>query len=242
MVAPNLKIFQCPSASGSIARHGRNNYIANTGMHADLFPFSYRRPGEGLQSVTFLRSMSRRNGAFNNRYAGFDPANPTALVPVGKPIRSDEFKDGRTNTMLLSESQQAQPWYLTRLSGNAAHLTNIVNVGGDQVTAYPIESRYLQGAVWHFEDDLSFAGAPRPDPIHKVNGGDVYETFMTSTNLTDVARPSSLHVGGVNMAMADGSIRFVVETIDYRTYQALLTPNGRSSDMPKNEFLRTGSL
>jgi prepilin-type N-terminal cleavage/methylation domain-containing protein/prepilin-type processing-associated H-X9-DG protein len=242
IAATNIDLFQCPSASGSIALNGLNNYIANTGMHVHPFPFSYTRPDGSAGKVTFPRSMSRNNGVFNNKYAGFDPAHPTTLVPIGKRIQTEDFHDGRGNTLLFTENQQAQPWYLTRLSGNAAHLTNLAIVGGKEVSVYPVESRYLQGSVWHFEDDLQFAGAAAVRPQHKINGGDVYEEFMTSTNFTDVARPSSLHVSGVNMAMADGSVRYVVETIDYRTYQALLTPNGRSSDVPMNEHIPTRGL
>ncbi len=237
IAATNLEVFQCPSTSGSIALDGLNSYIANTGMHHDTLPFTYTRPGAGMRTVTFAQSMSRENGAFSNQYAGFDSANPSNLVPVGKPMRYGDFKDGRSSTMLFSENQQAQPWYLTALTRNTNHLTRIATVGGKDVSPYPIESRYVQGCVWHFEDDMSFAGAPPVAAQHKINGGDVYNTFMTSTNLDDVARPSSLHVGGVNMAMADGSVRYVREGIDYRTYQALLTPNGRSSDVPMNEFV-----
>ena len=64
--------------------------------------------------------------------------------------------------------------------------------------------------------------------------------MMQSTNFTDLARPSSLHVSGVNMAMADGSVHFIVDTIDYRIYQAFMTPSGRSSDVPMNENVLTG--
>jgi len=77
IAATNIDLFQCPSASGSLAFNGLNQYVANTGMHADSFPFTYSRPGDGVSTVSFGRSMSRDNGVFNNQYAGFDPANPT---------------------------------------------------------------------------------------------------------------------------------------------------------------------
>ena len=237
MTTANLSFFQCPSSSGSIASHGLNNYVANAGFHADSFPFQYSRPGDGTRSVDFIRSMSRVNGVMTNRYPGFSPIDSTRLVPTGKPIRSQDFKDGLSNTLLLTENNQAQPWHLTRLTGNAAHLMTYVNVGGSDVTMYPPESRYVQGAVWHYEDDLGFAGAPTVATRHRINGGDPYNEQMTIANYADIARPSSLHVTGVNMAMADGSVRFVNESLDYRAYQAMMTPNGRSSDVPMNEFL-----
>ncbi|MFK8111641.1 MAG: DUF1559 domain-containing protein [Rubripirellula sp.] len=237
IISASSSLYECPSASGSIAAHGLTSYIANVGMHADVFPFTHLRPGSGARTVGFARSMSRANGAISNQFAGFDPVDATGAVPVGKRVRMDDFKDGATNTMLFTENNQAQPWYLTRLSGNVAHLHRFSTVNGDEVTEYPTESRYLQGAVWHYEDDLRFAGAPVVQPRHKINGGDPYSEQMNSINYTDLARPSSLHVAGVNMAMADGSVHYVSETMDYRAYQALLTPNGRSIDMPNHEYL-----
>lgn len=236
----NLRIYQCRSATGAVVDTGKINYIANVGLHVDRFPFTYTRPSSPMNIVSFARSMSRVNGAMTNHFAGWSPTDRTQPVAVGKPIRMESFKDGLANTMLFSESNQAQPWHLTRLTGNTAHLMDFSMVSGNEVTMYPPESRYLQGAVWHFEDDLGFAGASTPAPRHKINGGDPYNEQMTSTNYTDLARPSSLHVTGVNVAMADGTVQFVSETIEYRVYQAMMTPNGRSSDVPHNEWLPTG--
>ena len=236
VASPNYEAFICPSASGFLSNRGLNHYVANTGMHAPP-GFSYQRPGQAPVAVDFLRSMSSSNGLFNNRYAGFDPSNPTQLMPVGKPIRLDKITDGLTETLLLSENHQAMPLHMTALSGNANHLTNIQTVAGREVIASPPVARYLQGALWHFEDSRGFASAPPVNPIHQVNGGDVYQLQMSQSNFSDVARPSSLHTGGAHVAMADSSVRFLVETIDYRVYQAMMTPNGKSSDVPANEFL-----
>ena len=37
---------------------------------------------------------------------------------------------------------------------------------------------------------------------------------------------SSLHPGGVNTLMADGSVRFVKSSVNFLTWYALATPNG----------------
>ncbi|TWU60258.1 hypothetical protein Poly51_05330 [Rubripirellula tenax] len=235
--AVNFETFICPSASNYLTTRGINHYVANTGMHADSFPFTYTRPGSPARTVGFAKSQHHDNGIFNNQYAGFVGSAPTQLVATGKPFRIDDCDDGASQTMLLSENHQAGALYRTRLTNNTNHLTNIVNVNGKDVVEYPASSRYLQGAVWHFEDPNGFAGAPTPNAVHKINGGDVYLDLMTAANAPDLARPSSLHDGGVNMAMVDGSVRFVTESISYPIYQALLTPSGRSSDVPNNEFV-----
>jgi prepilin-type processing-associated H-X9-DG protein len=50
-------------------------------------------------------------------------------------------------------------------------------------------------------------------------------------------RPSSRHPGGVIMAFADGSARFVSEDIQYHVYQSLMTPSNKNSDMPQRGFV-----
>jgi hypothetical protein len=57
-----------------------------------------------------------------------------------------------------------------------------------------------------------------------------------------LARPSSAHVDGVNAGFADGATRFVAQSVDYRVYQALMTPRGKSSDVPWKEFVLTDEL
>jgi prepilin-type processing-associated H-X9-DG protein len=83
---------------------------------------------------------------------------------------------------------------------------------------------------------------------HKINGGgadvtqDIFTLEMTPTNAPDLARPSSAHVDGVNVGFADGATRFVAVSIDYRVYQAIMTPRGKSSDVPWPEFVLTDQL
>ncbi|MGC6548658.1 MAG: DUF1559 domain-containing protein, partial [Rubripirellula sp.] len=85
---------------------------------------------------------------------------------------------------------------------------------------------------------------------HQINGGglDISEDIFVLTmsdNIWDapsLARPSSAHVEGVNCAFADGQTRFVTTNVDYRVYQALLTPRGKSSDVPWKEFVLTDEI
>ena len=45
-----------------------------------------------------------------------------------------------------------------------------------------------------------------------------------------------MHPGRFNVARLDGSVLSLSTTIDYRVYQALMTPNTRQSDMPAPYF------
>ena len=126
--------------------------------------------------------------------------------------------------------------------------------------------------VWHYEDekysDTSLAaywnGAPEFDPslanpqgkinpeavsdFHKINGRgatvseDIFNLDLTTANSSSLARPSSAHVDGVNCAFGDGATRFVVQSIDSRVLQAMMTPRGKASLVPYPEFVLTDEI
>ena len=219
--APNLSTMQCPESKNFSSKRGSNSYIANTGMHS-------------LSSGThdpdsFLRSMQVCNGVFNHQYAS---AADLDRFPSDPPIKLKDFVDGVGNTILISESLQAIAWHqLDPDSRVSVELLQPTVAGGE--VRYPILSRYVQGMVWH---EAAFIGRKATgrvavDRVKKVNGtvagvalGDLR---MDQQNAADVARPSSTHPRGVFFGFADGSTRFVSETIDYGVYRALLTPCGR---------------
>ncbi len=123
-----------------------------------------------------------------------------------------------------------------------------------------IASQFSAGWVWHYEDEKLPSGMQSPAGVlpgvpvgavftrHRINGGgdnvseDIFTLQMTLDNCVDLARPSSAHVDGVNCAFADGATRFVTQTVDYRVYQAIMTPRGKSADVPWPEFVLTDEL
>ncbi len=129
-------------------------------------------------------------------------------------------------------------------------------------------ARFTNGMVWHYEDEKAAqlnSITPNPPmspagtavfevfPQHKINGGgqtaqdDIFvktyvETAPLHLDAASLARPSSAHVEGVNCAFADGQTRFVNSNVDYRVYQAIMTPRGKSSDVPWVEFVLTDEV
>ncbi len=241
--APNLAIFRCPSDPTIADRaYGSNSYVCNSGMY-------HRGPaGEEEWTITRLygtsvamdleRSMAVANGAFNNQVACVDAlGNP---VSVGPNVSLKDFKDGLGNTILFSENLQALPWYRI---GFATAPELVVN-DPSQPIRYPYAARYVNGMVWHYEDPKELNGSTDVKPIHRINGTagaknkDALAAIeVNPINAADVARPSSAHVDGVNVGMADGRTQFIADSIDYRVYQALLTPHGKRSDVPFPDFV-----
>ena len=48
------------------------------------------------------------------------------------------------------------------------------------------------------------------------------------------ARPASAHSGGFNVAMCDGSARFVADIIDYGVYCVLMASDGSKANDPNS--------
>ena len=242
--APNLEIMQCPSSPTLDATHGKNSYVSNNGMHdRDV---TGNRINDGTRDISFAISMEKANGALVNGFAG------KSGVAVGAGVTLDDLKDGQGYTVLFSENLQAMPWHRAGLSTRATLSAADVN--------YPSMARFTQGMVWHWADPSQLNSVSNPTPSQtvmdtwRINGSagtqDKFNVSMRQTNTVanlvynaNLARPSSAHVDGVNMSFADASVKFISDSIDYRVYQALMTPRGKSSNVPYNEYiLQTESL
>ena len=258
LAAPNLAIFQCPSNPVSGGSHAKNSYVTNNGMSQIYTTTGHTSSSPGVVVNGILPSQDKANGCFTAGYRGVSGGD---LQETADPVRLDDLKDGQGNTLLFSENVQATPWHRPGFL-NGVNLEGVEDVPGNVFLEY---SRFTNGLVWHYEDPKastlnaispnppqSPAGTPVAETFqqHQINGGgaDIDQDIFILTmgdNLWDapsLARPSSAHVEGVNCAFADGQTRFITTNIDYRVYQALLTPRGKSSDVPWKEFVLTDEI
>ena len=179
-------------------------------------------------------------------------------------MRLDDIVDGHSQTALVGENVQSLSWFrpgyvdgrdLLDADGDS-HLawdaTASSGANGISVRQAYLRAKYTNGMVWHYEDNQPIAPPPTPaaplvNPFHLISGGDgdtnkVTSLRMTPTNCFDLARPSSVHPETVNVTLADGSVRTINKSVDYRVYQAMLTPHGRKSDVPFPEFVLTDEI
>ncbi|QDU41195.1 Type II secretion system protein G precursor [Maioricimonas rarisocia] len=126
--------------------------------------------------------------------------------------RMRDVKDGTSNTVMLVETTldvkdgYTAPWGYSNWTGAGVDIT--WRRGGDYGDA---GINFWTCCSWH-------------SPPMSNN------TFGTVAHW---GRPGSLHVGGVHVALADGSVRFISENTDYTTRQRL----GRMADgQPLGEF------
>ena len=144
-------------------------------------------------------------------------------MKLAPSINSADFNtDGSSNTALFSENLTAAPW-TTILYGYPA-------------AAGQPDSNIM---VWLHVTEGNLPAAPNP-LAHVANVMRINYKGPPASGV-ETWRPSSRHPGGVIMAFADGSARFVTQEIQYHVYQALLTPNNRQSDMPQRGYVYSGS-
>jgi prepilin-type N-terminal cleavage/methylation domain-containing protein/prepilin-type processing-associated H-X9-DG protein len=122
------------------------------------------------------------------------------------PTRMLEITDGSSQTTLYSEAAgRTQQWY-----------TNHVNGGPNTST----------GAIWADSDNrITVTGTdPTGKTVASAKTGTTCGCVMNCNNTSgDIY---SFHSGGANIAMADGSVHFVAETITITTLAAMVTKGG----------------
>jgi len=155
---------------------------------------------------------------------------------VNKAIRFAEMTDGLSNTLAMAEMKT---FVAVMRDGGSPNTTNapapatpaaVLALGGNVIPNLG-QSQWVNGIIIH--TGMSTVLAPNTKVIAS-SGGQPYDVNFTSsrlgittTNLTYVAITSrSYHPGGVNVGVADGSVRFIKDTIALPNWRALGTRSG----------------
>jgi prepilin-type processing-associated H-X9-DG protein len=129
----------------------------------------------------------------------FGDCSNAASIPLS------QITDGSSNTMMIGENSPNLNSGLAWVSGNDIYATTIIplnwmtNIKNNQVD--PATREVCTPAAWN-----------PPDPsqqVHCFNNQWYYQGFK------------SFPPGGANFGMADGSVRFLKQSINNRTYMAL---------------------
>ncbi|MDY3556133.1 DUF1559 domain-containing protein [Gemmata sp. JC717] len=200
-----IKTFLCPSTPGGSGRtvSGSFKFVANFPYQnlgvTDYATNSSINPG----SITFFGypSGTAQTALFSAMQPQFRGAGITSAlgVPLSEPNAITAITDGTSNTILLCESAGRPDFY----------------VGGSKVTGA------LNDGGWgHHENDYGLDGA--------VSKTDRTSPGNCVINCHNDNETYSFHSGGANHVFADGSVRFVRDSISPQTYAALITARGGS--------------
>lgn len=220
-ISLNLPLLKCPTddfadSGGGIdglsyaCNSGRMNYAPDTaGGLATNFPLDY---------VT--------NGLFADR----------VIVTPGRRIEQSSIADvvngdGSTNTIMYAENVNLLTW---RSQITAAMASDTTNNGTS------LRHEFYFGVVWldptdpnEYSPPPSPLPSPLPNPVPWFPGlnRDLPNTYAPTLNANH-ARPSSFHPNGFNVVMADGSVKFIGDNVQYAVYCRLMSSNGRRTEDP----------
>jgi prepilin-type N-terminal cleavage/methylation domain-containing protein/prepilin-type processing-associated H-X9-DG protein len=191
-----LKLIECPSTP--------------TASRSDASPdnsWADLRYATGDYSGIYFASFTTSQTA---------PGIPGILSKTDQ-VRLTDVTDGLSNTIHLTESAGKPDRYVNGKLVQAANLATRVNGGGWCRPA--TELNVLRGAS---ADGTTFPG---PAAVNVTNG-EVLGTYPHPFyNVDGTGQIYGFHPGGVNALFADGSVRFVRQSIPIRTLAALVTRN-----------------
>jgi len=209
-----IQAYTCPDDQDSHRQPGGLSYVANSGFISSEI-WSTGETGTLIHQPFFIdwsTAASRSPDGVSGTLDANDLAVEVATGVFWRPTPTNGFQssldyistgDGATTTLMLAENLNAGFWN--------SQLVNQVGFG--------IEIKTSTGSVNAGQvTGLAATGLSTQTPDYWA---------INRTKSTNYApRPSSSHIGGVNVIMCDGSGRFISENVDKNAYIKLITSNG----------------
>lgn len=215
---PYMAVLNCPSdVSQAEGDFPSLSYVANAGWAGNV------------DNGVYTAADSIHDGIFVDRFD--DAGNPFDDRKPNLNKDTVSKNDGAQYTLLFSENlhEARQPTTLqNRANTWVAFEQPAYNIEG--LGAEPLAPKRYTVFVWH-NTAVGY-------PVRLINGDKYSDLARVDNSTMDAARPSAFHVGGVNVVFAGGNSLFMRESIDYRVYQQLCTPNDKKSNIPNAASLR----
>ena len=192
--------------------------------------------GKAMAGTNYVANMG--TGVSSATQAYYDPAFPTdGVFWFGSAVRFGDIPDGGSNTLLLSESLLGSATNLTATP--IAQLPKPYRVMAN-VTAGRSRVGTAPGGVspMFTEADITTATSWQADRGFPWIWGQASATLFNSYLPPNATLPDAFahnrgwfaarsnHTGGVNAALADGSVRLVRDSIEPTTWRAATTRTG----------------
>jgi prepilin-type N-terminal cleavage/methylation domain-containing protein/prepilin-type processing-associated H-X9-DG protein len=216
VVLTQVNTFVCPSSPGAYRTAQAVNIVAGWVGLNQIPPWNPTAAVSNYNGVTYAAGplppgsmdMPYVTGLFN---AFAD--SPNYGMGVNATLSFASITDGLSNTMLYTE-QAGRP---TRYSHGGRP--------GGTMTATDPDNAQLQQAIWAGLVGSGFNPCSG-DGLTPWYADPQPQNAVCRINCSNVQSPFSFHPGGVNVALADGSVRFVKESLNIATFAALCSYNG----------------
>jgi prepilin-type N-terminal cleavage/methylation domain-containing protein/prepilin-type processing-associated H-X9-DG protein len=226
-----LNVLICPSDGVKRrpqAPYGTLNYVGNQGGPGAVMAFSgtvvpqlwFTWGGTwadvnnfGPIGIEGIRDGTSKTGLFSERLVGLS-GSPN--VPLGSADQKRAIYNSTVGAPHPATVQQLTAFLLSckGLPAGTASVRSDGN-GAYWAMAYP----------WHLAVNEYNHVLP-PNSLSCQNKTDYFGTWLTFVGPTGAAPPSSNHPGGANMCMADGSVRFVRDSVNQQAWWSLGTRAG----------------
>lgn len=196
-------------------------------------PDLFRDPAEVFAGVnppyTYVRGFFPKNATIN-------PGNG---LQTSRGATFSSVSDGLSNTIAIAESSGRPFVYVKR---KRLTLGNALN---DTAASSPTTDRLNSGGWSRPASDIIIFGSTN-DPngvlggtvaFNTTNGHNIRGLTYTASGIASTilglpiathgtGAPYSFHTGGANFTRGDGSVQFVSDSIDFRSFVSLATPSG----------------
>lgn len=233
MARAKIPSFVCPSESvtnENVPGLANFNYVANAGPPRHLFI-----PGVGT-------STSSRGFISHSRMSNSGPgtANCSGSLLGGSnnTVRFRDITDGLSNTCAISESlvndgsgDSFDPRRNLYYTGSAmiqqpgANIADVVADGLANHVNWASWSQY-KGISWLYTSSWEKHLYNHVFPPNTISIPGYNTDWFRCSEADGAITPSSNHTGGVQISMADGSVRFVSDSVNIQTWWALGTRSG----------------
>ncbi len=235
-----VPVLICPSAPNSSRLDGDPNPSSTPGgWYPNVAAVTDYSPINGVDARLSAAGLVAAAGdgiLTRDTYTG--SGLPTAANHSSGPPRLSDVTDGLSNTILLAESAGRPIRYVkggVRVTAdtdlfqkNPPPGANVINGGGwsRPATELTIRGAYDNGATW------TGSGPAATDVLYAVNrtNGGPYDFTTGNADPTYGSLGSgevfAFHPGGANVALGDGSVRLINQSISFAVFAALATRAG----------------
>jgi prepilin-type N-terminal cleavage/methylation domain-containing protein len=176
----------------------------------DAFRTDTHPSGFPLAITDYTPTTGVSGNLYSAGYAGTAPANKNGFLETDRQNTMADIKDGTSNTIVITENAGRPNFWTKNGIGPANN-----DPGGGNLT---VTNGRVEGGGW--------ADRQNNIALHGASADGLTMPGQCAINCTNNNEPFGFHMGGLNVLLGDGAVRFVSEDVSIATFAALITRAG----------------